>query len=84
MPTQSKRSVDRFECRQEALGLLRRLEALHLSLSDTGWLMRVLGSVIQIAVLPMHQVGTYEFLRCGVTPQLVRDDDARCSLCCME
>ena len=36
---------------QEALRLLRRLEALHLPFSAPGWSMGILGSVIQVAAV---------------------------------
>jgi hypothetical protein len=68
MPTQSKGSVERFEYREKALRLLRRFETLHLSFSYAGWLMRVLGSIVQITALPMSYVGHDQLLGCSIAP----------------
>jgi len=46
--------------------------------------MRVLSSVVQITALPVFHVRQNQLLRCSIAPQLVRDDDTRCSLCGME
>jgi len=48
MPAQAKGSVDRLEHTEKTLSVLWRLKALHLPFSHTGWLMRVLSSVVQI------------------------------------
>ncbi len=68
MSAQSKGSVERFEHREKALCLLRRFEALHLSFSYAGWLMPVLGSIVQIAALPVFYVGHDQLLRCSIAP----------------
>ena len=52
MPAQAKGSVDRLEHTEKTLSVLWRLKALHLPFSHTGWLMRVLSSVVQITALP--------------------------------
>ena len=57
MPAQLKGSVDRFEHREKSLCLLRRFEALHLSFSYAGGLMRVLGPIVQISVLTVIDAG---------------------------
>jgi hypothetical protein len=68
VPAHAKGSVDRFEDREESLRLLLRLKALHLPISHAGWLMRVLGSAIQIATLPMNHARQDQLLCCGVAP----------------
>jgi hypothetical protein len=68
MPAQSKGSVERFEHREKALSLFRRFEALHLSFSYAGGLMRILGSIVQITALPMFYVGHDELLGCSIAP----------------
>jgi hypothetical protein len=51
MPAYAKRTIDRFEEREKALGLLGRGKPLHLSFSHAGWLMRILGSIVKVAAL---------------------------------
>ena len=48
-----KMPVDEGMSRQEASGLPCRLEPLHLSFPASGWPMRVLGPIVQIAALPV-------------------------------
>ena len=57
MPAHAKGCVDRLENREETLSLLRRLKALHLPFLHTSRLMRVLGSVIEVAALSMLNAG---------------------------
>ena len=68
MPAHAKECVDRLENREEMLGLLRRLKALHLPFLHTSRLMRVLGSVIEVAALPMLNVGQDHSFRSSVAP----------------
>jgi hypothetical protein len=65
MPSHAKGGL---EDREEALRLLRRIEALHLPFSYAGWLMRVLGPIIQVMALPMFYVWHDEPLGCSVAP----------------
>src|SRR3954449_5029839 len=48
---------------EEALGLARRLEPFHLPLASSGWLVRILGSVIQALVPPVLDRGHHLTLR---------------------
>jgi len=80
MPAHAKGCVDRPENREETLGLLQRLKALHLPFLHTSRLVRVLGSVIEVAALPVLNVGQDHSFLGSVAPELVRDDDA-CALC---
>jgi hypothetical protein len=58
-----KEIVDLIVGGEETLCLLRRLEALHLSFASSGRLVRILGSVIQVPVLPVLDVGRDLLLR---------------------
>src|SRR3954466_12558204 len=62
---------------EEALGLARRLEALHLPLASSGRLLLILCSVIQALVPPVLDRGHHLSLRSAVAGQLVRDHDTR-------
>ena len=53
MPSRMKMPVNEGVGRQEALGLPCRLEPLHLSFPASGWPMRVLSPIVQIAALPV-------------------------------
>jgi len=61
IPAQAKGSVDRLERTEKALSVLWRLKALHLPFSHTGWLMRVLGSVVQITACRCSTSGKISF-----------------------
>src|SRR3954451_13961131 len=69
--------VDLIVSREEALGLTRRLEALHLPLPSSRRLMRGLGSIFQALVPPMLDRGHHLTLRGAVARQLVRDHHTR-------
>src|SRR3954471_6296654 len=62
---------------EEALGLARRLEPLHLPLASSGRLVRILGSVIQALVPPVLDRGHHLSLGGAVAGQLVRDHHTR-------
>ena len=70
-------SVDQGMGEEKVLRLSRRLESLHLPLSAPSRPMRVLGSIVEVATLPMLDIGQKLTLRNSITLQLVRDDDAR-------
>lgn len=55
----------------------RRLESLHLPFSAPGRSMRVLSSIVQVAALPVLDIGQKFVLRHAVAPQLVGYEDAR-------
>src|SRR3982751_4223428 len=62
---------------EEALGLARRLEPLHLPLASPGRLVRILCSVIQALVPPVLDRGHHLAFGRAVAGQLVRDHDTR-------
>jgi Phosphatidylethanolamine-binding protein len=68
MSAQAKGSVDRLEHTEKTLSVLWRLKALHLPFSHADWLMRVLGSVVQITALPVFHVWQNQLLRCSIAP----------------
>src|SRR5215217_7062220 len=72
-----KEVVDLVVAGKETLCLPRRLEALHLSFSPSGRLVRILSSVIQSFVLPMLDARHDLPLCRTVAGQLVGDHDAR-------
>ena len=53
MATQAKGSVEGLKQREEALCVLWTSKMLLLSFLDPGWLMRVLGPIVQVAALSM-------------------------------
>jgi hypothetical protein len=61
----------------KALRVPGGLEPTHASLPFTRWLMRVLGPVVQIPVLPVSHAGHHHSFRSGVASELVRNDHAR-------
>ena len=63
---------------QEALCLPSRLEALHLPLSPSRGLVRVLRPVVKPFVLPVLDRGHHRALCRPVTRQLIRDHDTKC------
>jgi hypothetical protein len=67
-------TVDEGVSGEEVLGLSGRFEPLHVSLSSSGWPMRVLGPVVQISALSVLDAGKKLALRNAVTPQLVGHD----------
>jgi hypothetical protein len=69
--------IDEGMGRQEALGMPRRCESLHLSLSASRWSMRVFRTIIEVAALPVLDLGQELTLRYAVAGQLVSDEDAR-------
>ena len=56
MSAQAKDSVDRLEHTEKTLSALWRLKALRLPFSHADWLMRVLGSIVQVAALSVFHV----------------------------
>lgn len=73
----SKVSGDGIKDGKEPLCLFRRFEALHSPLALPGWLMGVLGPVVQIAALAMSDMGEHEPFGGAVAPKLVGDYDPR-------
>ena len=63
----------------KALGVSSRLEPSHSPLPFSRWLMRVLGSVVQVSMLSVSDAGHHHSFRCAVAAELVSDDDARCA-----
>jgi len=61
----------------EVLGVPGGLEPAHASLPLTRWLMRILGTVIQIPVLPVSHTGHQDPFGSGVAAQFVGDDHPR-------
>jgi hypothetical protein len=53
MTSWAKVIVDHRVRRQKALPLTGRLEPLHLSLTSSGWTMRILSSIVQVPARPM-------------------------------
>jgi hypothetical protein len=49
-------AMDKRVRRKEALGLSRRFESLHLTLSTPCGTMRVLGPIVQISALPVFNL----------------------------
>lgn len=70
--------------RKEALDLPRRLEPLHDPLSSSGWLMGVLGPVVETFVLSVLDAGHDLPLGGGVALQLVGDEHTRCPTLLLE
>ena len=68
MTARAEDGIDRLEDREKTLCVLWRLKAFHLPLSHAGRLMRVLYSVIEIAALPMLNVGQDHSFRSSVAP----------------
>ena len=60
---------------EKSLCMPRRFEALHAALPLAGGLVRVLGAVVEIAVLAMFHPRQYLTLRGAIAFQLVGDDD---------
>ena len=63
--------------REKTLGMVWGLEPAHTPLALAGRLMRILGAVVQIAVLPMVHTGQNLAQGCTVAFQFVRDDHPR-------
>jgi hypothetical protein len=63
--------------REESLRMTRRFESLHAPLALAGRLMRVLRTVIEVAVLAMFHTREDVLLGRAVTFQLIRDEHAR-------
>jgi hypothetical protein len=77
MTSRMKMPVDEGMSRQEALGLPCRLEPLPLSFPASGWPMRVLGQIVQVAVLPVFDLRQQRALCHAIAAEFVGDDDAR-------
>jgi len=77
MAAEGKKVVDPVMGGEEALSVPGRLEALHLPLSPSRRLVRVLGPVVQSLVLPVLDAGHDLPLRNLVARQLVGDHDPR-------
>ena len=77
MPPRTKMLRDGPIGGKEPLGLTRRLKALHAPLALTGRLMRVLCTVIEVAMLTMFHPWQEFALSRSVALQFVSDDNAR-------
>jgi hypothetical protein len=77
MASRMKVPMDEGMGRQEALGVLRRPEPLHLSFPASGWSMRVLGPIVQVAALPVLDLRQQRALRHAIAAQFVGDEHAR-------
>jgi hypothetical protein len=77
MPAWAEMSVNEAVGRQEALGLARRFEPLHLPFAAPGWAMRVLCPIVQVAAFAVLDVRQKLTLRHAIALQLVRDKNAR-------
>jgi hypothetical protein len=62
---------------EKTLCMLRRLEALHPTLSLSGWLVRDLCSIVEVPALPMSHSRQNYFLRSSVATQFVCNNHAR-------
>ena len=70
-------AVDNAVSRQEALGLPRRLEPLHLPLASTRRPVGVIGAVVEVAALPVLDLGHDVAMRHPVAAQAVGDEATR-------
>jgi len=70
-------AIDEGVGRQEALCLPRRLEPLHLPFPASGWSVRVLGAIVEVAALAVLDIRQQFELRHTVAPKLVGYEDAR-------
>ena len=61
----------------KALRVPSGLELPHAPLPFARWLMRILGPVVQIPMLPVSHAGHHHSLRDGVAAEFVRYDDSR-------
>ena len=77
MSTRPKVTVDHTVYREKPLRLWQRLEALHLSFSASGWLMRILCAIIQIPARPVPDIGHDITMRNTVTTQGIGDQAPR-------
>ena len=62
---------------EKTLRMLRGFEALHPSLALSRWLVRVLGRVIQVPVLPVSNGRQNDSFRGSIASKLIRDDHPR-------
>jgi hypothetical protein len=67
-------TIDRRVRRQEPLCLVGRFEPLHLSLSSSSGLMRILCAIVQVLARSMPHIGWDRSLRDAMAAQDVRDD----------
>ena len=74
MTAWSEVAIDHCMRGEEALRLVRRLEALHLSLSSPSGSMRILGSIIQVPAGPMPDIRKYRSVSDSIAAQTVRDE----------
>jgi hypothetical protein len=77
MPARAEVLGDRAVGREEPLGVARGLKPLHVSLSPTGRLMRILRTVVQIPMLAMFHPWEQLALGSTIALQLVGNDHAR-------
>jgi|SRR5882757_195478 len=78
MRAEAEDRIDGLEGGEKALCLLWVLEAFHLPFSSACRLMRILGSIVEIATLPVFYLRQNTAL-CRIAPQLVRYDDTQLS-----
>ena len=76
MPPQIEEIVDSSVRAQKPLGLMRGFESPHTSLSDPGWLMRKLGSIVGILGGVMDRIRDEFAVSDTLAPQLVGDDSS--------
>ncbi len=74
MPPQIEQTVDNSVHAQKPLSLMRRLESPHASLSNSGWLMGKLGSVIGVLGGIVDRIRDEFAVSDAITPQLVGDN----------
>jgi hypothetical protein len=65
------------EGREKTLRMARGLKPSHQALSQSGWLMRILGSIVLIFLLEVFDTRQQFGLRRTITPQLVRNEGTR-------
>ena len=62
---------------EKTLGGSSRFEPLHFALSSSHRLMRILGPIVLMFLVPVFDTGKHRSLRRTITPQLVRHDQTR-------
>ena len=62
---------------EKTLRMVGELEALHSAFALSGWLMGILGQVVQVSMLPVSNGRHYDSFRCAIASKLIRDHYAR-------
>jgi hypothetical protein len=73
----TKVAVDERVSEQELLGLVGRLEALHLPFLASRRPVRVLSSIVEVATLPVLDIRQHLSLRRDIAPELIGHDHTR-------